>query len=495
MVARRAFCQTWVACGIAVAPVADLEDLYILDRVTKSTAQRTRYFAGNALLPQGFARNVVIEVDGDGCIAEVGIGAPGDAAALGGVAVPGMPNLHSHAFQRAMAGLAERAGPEGDDFWSWRETMYRFLARLGPDDVEGIAAQLYVELLKHGYTAVAEFHYLHNDYSGAPYAEPAELAHRIIAAAESSGIGLTLLPVLYQASQFGGTPPNQQQRRFVLGTDVFLKMVAALIAHHRPSRQIRIGIAPHSLRAVTPDVLREAVATIGALDPAAPIHIHVAEQAKELRDCVAWSGRRPVEWVLANLPVDARWCLVHCTQSTAAELRALAATRAVVGLCPTTEANLGDGIFPLLAALEAGVSFGIGTDSNVATSPVEELRWLEYVQRLVTRRRNVSEQHHGASTGARLYRCALSGGAQACGRDIGAIAPGRRADILVLDPDHPALFGRSGDALLDAWIFASHGNPVRDVMVGGRWVVRDGVHCRERAIAEAYRATLARLAS
>jgi formimidoylglutamate deiminase len=465
----------------------------MLQGVSESIADRTRYFAASALLPQGFASDVVIEVDGAGDIVEARPGARGDAVALRGVAVPGMPNLHSHAFQRAMAGLAERAGPEGDDFWSWREIMYRFLATLGPDDVESVAAQLYVELLKQGYTAVAEFHYLHNDIQGRPYADPAELAHRIVAAAATSGIGLTLLPVLYQASQFGGAPPSEGQRRFVLSTDVLMAMTAGLMRRHSGSRQIRIGVAPHSLRAVAPDALSEAVAAMGALDPTAPIHIHVAEQVKELEDCLAWSGRRPVEWVLENLPVDRRWCLVHCTQSSATELRALAASRAVVGLCPTTEANLGDGIFPLRAYLDAGGVLGIGGDANVATSPVEELRWLEYGQRLVTRCRNVSERDRGASTGAGLYRRALAGGAQACARNIGAIARGHRADIVVLDPDHPALSGRGADALLDAWIFTSSGNPVRDVMVGGEWVVRDGVHCREQAVAAAYRTALAQL--
>jgi formimidoylglutamate deiminase len=459
--------------------------------VSPSTA--TRYVAESALLPQGFAENVAIEVDNAGRITAVAPGAPGPGTVLRGVAVPGMPNLHSHAFQRAMAGLAERAGPEGDDFWSWRETMYRFLARLGPDEVEAIAAQLYVELLKQGYTAVAEFHYLHNDPSGKPYADPAELAHRIVAAAVSSGIGLTLLPVLYQTSQFGGAPPTDGQRRFVLGTEVFLELVSRLIARHGRDPQLRIGVAPHSLRAVTPEALREAVAGANALDATAPIHIHVAEQVKELQDCLAWSGKRPIQWLLEHAPIDARWCLVHGTQSSEGELRALAATRAVVGLCPTTEANLGDGIFPLPAWLESGGTFGIGTDSNVARSPIEELRWLEYVQRLVARRRNIGERRPGASTGAARYRRALAGGAQASGRAIGAIEPGRRADIVLLDPDHPALFGRSGDTLIDAWIFAASGNPVRDVMVGGRWVVRDGVHCREAAIADAYRAAIARL--
>ena len=460
-----------------------------------SPSTATRYVAESALLPQGFAATVAIEVDGEGRIAAVEPGTQKPGAVLRGVAVPGMPNLHSHAFQRAMAGLAERAGPEGDDFWSWRETMYRFLARLGPEEVEAIAAQLYVELLKQGYTAVAEFHYLHNDPGGTPYADPAELAHRIVAAAAASGIGLTLLPVLYQTSQFGGAPPTEGQRRFVLGTENFLELVSRLIAQHGSDPQIRIGVAPHSLRAVTPEALREGLAGANALDATAPIHIHVAEQVKELRDCLAWSGKRPIEWLLEHAPVDARWCLVHGTQSSEAELRALAATHAVIGLCPTTEANLGDGIFPLPLWLEAGGAFGIGTDSNVARSPVEELRWLEYVQRLVTRRRNIGERRPGASTGAALYRRALAGGAQAAGRAIGAIEVGRRADIVLLDADHPALVGRSGDTLIDAWIFAASDNPVRDVMVGGRWVVRDGVHGRETRIANAYRAAIARLSA
>jgi formimidoylglutamate deiminase len=463
--------------------------------VSQSTPERVRYLARCALLPQGFTDDVVIEVDSHGWITSVDTGLAGDAAPLRGIAVPGMPNLHCHAFQRAMAGLTERAGPVGDDFWSWRETMYRFLARLGPDDVEVIAAQLYVELLKQGYTAVSEFHYLHRDPQGRAYADRAELAHRIIAAARTSGIGLTLLPVLYQASGFGGAPPTEGQRRFVLGTEAFLDLVGGLFVGYGRDPQIRIGIAPHSLRAVSLEALRQVVAAISSLDPTVPIHVHVAEQAKEVDDCLAWSGRRPVEMLLERAPVDARWCLVHCTQSTPAELRGLAESGAVVGLCPTTEANLGDGIFPLLAYVAAGGHFGIGTDSNVSTSPVEELRWLEYAQRLTTRRRHVSEPRPGAATGASLYRRALGGGAQAAGRPIGVIAPGRRADIVVLDPEHPVLCGRSEDELLDSWVFAAGGNPVRHVMVGGHWLVRDGRHHRENDIADAYRGAIARLAS
>ncbi len=452
------------------------------------------YFAENALLPTGWAHDVVIEVDGAGNISAVRDGAPsGDALRLSGPVVPGMIDLHSHAFQRAMAGLAERAGPEGDNFWSWREVMYRFLARLNPADVEAIAAQLYIELLKHGYTTVVEFHYLHNNPDGAPYETRAELADRIVAAAGAAGIGLTLLPVLYQTSTFGGAAPTSGQRRFVMASEAFIAMVERLAHRHRRDSQIRIGVAPHSLRAVPPESLKAAIGAMNTLDPKAPIHIHVAEQTKEVDDCIAWSGKRPVDWLLENASVGPRWCLVHCTHMTDAETRALAASGAVVGLCPTTEANLGDGLFRLPQYLAAGGRFGIGTDSNVATSPIEELRWLEYGQRLHARARNLTEKTIGASTGANLYRRALDGGAQASGRDVGAIAAGRRADFVVLDAEHPSLVGRRDDQLLDSWIFSGNSSPVLDVMVGGHWVVREGRHAHEEQAAVSYRRTVARL--
>jgi formimidoylglutamate deiminase len=452
------------------------------------------YFAETALLPTGWAARVRFEVDTAGDLAAVTANAPPDGASrLHGVAVPGMPDLHSHAFQRAMAGLGERVGPGGDSFWSWRDVMYRFLAKLSPDDIEAIAAQLYVELLKHGYTAVAEFHYLHNDPAGGAYETRAELAERILAASGAAGIGLTLLPVLYQTSQFGGKPPTEGQRRFVLSTADFLGLVEKLVHRHRRDKQVRVGIAPHSLRAAPPDALRETLAAVRKFDAAMPVHIHAAEQTREVEDCIAWSGKRPVEWLLDEVGIDKRWCLVHATHMTADETNRLAASGAVAGLCPTTEGNLGDGLFPLPAFLDAGGAFGVGSDSNVATSPVEELRWLEYGQRLITRTRNLAEKAVGASTGAGLFRRALAGGALALGRPIGALAPGMRADIVVLDPDHPALYGRSGDTLLDSWIFSGNANPVRDVIVGGQTVVRDGVHPHEEQALADYRRAVARL--
>ena len=428
-------------------------------------------------------QRVLIDVSADGRIASVAPQSTETAERITGLTVPGMPNLHSHAFQRAMAGLAERAGPDGDNFWRWREVMYRFLAALTPDDIEAIAAQLYVECLQHGYTSIAEFHYLHNAPDGSRYADPAELSHRIIAAAHEAGIDLTLLPVLYCHSQFGGAAPTDAQRRFILTPDAYARLLQSLGDTH-------LGIAPHSLRAVTAEELADAISIAGDR----PIHIHVAEQEKEVADCIAWSGARPVAWLLDRAPVDHRWCLVHATHMDASELHRLAASAAVAGLCQTTEANLGDGIFPLRAFLAEGGRFGIGSDSNVCSSPVEELRWLEYVRRLETRARNVTETRVGASVAAGLYTRALAGGAQALGRGASAIAPGAGADLVVLDTGHPSLVGKRGDTILDAWLFSGNCTPVRDVMVGGQWVVRDGVHRAQQHIADRFARVMRRLA-
>ena len=454
----------------------------------------TILFADRALLPEGWARDVLFEVSAAGDLAAVTVGASADGAErLAGPAIPGMPNLHGHAFQRAMAGLAERAGPgdhgsPGDDsFWTWREVMYDFVARLDPAAIEAIATQLYIEMLKSGYTAVAEFHYLHHRPDGRPYDDPAETSRRILAAAESAGIGLTHLPVLYAHGGFGGQPPGEGQRRFLHDLDGFARLIERLSGDCAGHPGRRLGIALHSLRAVTPEQLLGAVAALDGLDATAPIHIHVAEQIKEVEDCLAWSGARPVEWLLANAGLGPRWCAVHATHMTAAETRGLATSGAVAGLCPTTEANLGDGLFPLAAFLGHGGVLGIGSDSHISVSPIEELRWLEYGQRLATRRRNVVATCAAPNVGAALYRAALTGGARACGRPIGALAPGRRADLVVLDGGHPALIGRDGDVLLDSLVFAGNVSPVRDVMVGGRWVVREGRHPGEARALAAYR--------
>jgi formimidoylglutamate deiminase len=406
-----------------------------------------------------------------------------------------MPNLHCHAFQRAMAGLAERSGPAGDDFWSWREVMYRFLDQLDPAQIEAIAAGLYLEMVKAGYTAVAEFHYLHNDPGGAAYANPAELSERIIAAAARAGIRLTLLPVLYQTANFGGVPPTAGQRRFVKTSEAFIDLLERLEAMRRRQDGFRLGLAPHSLRAVPPAALGDAVTALDRIDPSAPIHIHVAEQEKEVRGCLAWSGARPVRWLLDHAAVDRRWVLVHATHMEPEETRALAASGAVAGLCPTTEGNLGDGFFPLRDYLADGGRFGIGTDSNMAVDPTEELRWLHYGQRLQRERRSLELDPPGTSPGAVLWRQALAGGAQALGQAIGGLAPGHAADLIVLDDDHPVLIGRHDDVALDSLVFAAARGAVRDVMIGGRWVVRDGRHSEEERITDAYRRVVAELAS
>ena len=454
----------------------------------------TTLFAESALLPGGWARDVLFEIAGDGSLAAVTPDAAGGDLAryahrAAGPVLPGMPNLHSHAFQRAMAGLTERAGGAGEDsFWTWRRVMYDFVGRLTPGQVEAIAAQLYVEMLKAGYTAVGEFHYLHHNADGRPYADPAEMSERIVRAARATGIGLTLLPVLYACGGFGGRPAGPGQRRFLHDLDGFLALVCGLIERHGRDPQLRVGIAPHSLRAVTPELLAGAVAGLAGIDAAAPVHIHVAEQTEEVEECIAWSGQRPVEWLLDHAPVGAHWCLVHATHMTEAETGRLAASGAVAGLCPTTEANLGDGLFPAREYLRRGGAIGIGSDSHVSVSPVEELRWLEYGQRLVHRRRNLL-----AGSGAALYRAALVGGAWALGRPVGKLAAGCRADLVVLDAERPTLVGKSGDTLLDALVFAGNDNLVRDVMVGGRWLVEDGHHVAEHAVLARYRAALAEL--
>lgn len=438
------------------------------------------FFAPYARLENGWARDVRFLVDAKGDIAAVAADSPrGQAALLPGHVLPGMPNLHSHAFQRAMAGLTERSAPGDDDFWSWRETMYGFLAKLTPRDLEAIATQLYVELVKNGFTSIAEFHYVHADPKGAPYETVTEMSDRLIASASAAGIGVTMLPVVYRAGGFGGTALSDRQKRFALAEDRFADLYERLARRHRNDPNVRVGLAPHSLRAVPPEHLTRTVDMARKLDASAPIHIHISEQPKEVADCVAWSKTTPIAWLAANAPVDEAWCLVHATHATPEEVATMARRGAVVGLCPTTEANLGDGIFPLPEFAAQGGRFGIGTDSNVCASPVEELRWLEYGLRLTRLKRNVAAKAAGGSTGAYLFDRAAEGGAQACGRKVGKLAVGWRADFVVLDPAHPSLLARDGEAIVDSWLFAGNANPVRDVVVGGDWIVRDGHHRHE----------------
>lgn len=452
-----------------------------------------RLFAAHALLADGWSRDVLIEADDAGAVVAATSGAaPGAAERAAGPVIPGMPNVHSHAFQRAMAGLAEHRGAVGgDSFWTWRDTMYRFVQRLTPDDARAIAKHLYIELLKHGYTAVAEFQYVHNAPDGTPYADQAVMSLAHVCAAHEAGIGLTLLPVLYAHGGFGGVPLGPLQARFRSTPESVLRTIERLRAERDPN--LAVGAGAHSLRAASPPLLAALTEGLAQIDPAAPFHMHVAEQTKEVDDCVAWSGQRPVAWLLDHAPVSPRWCLVHCTHLDGVELARLARSGAVAGLCPTTEANLGDGLFPLGDYIAAGGRFGVGSDSHVARDPAEELRWLEYGQRLIRRERNVAASDARPSVGASLWCAAAPGGAQALGVAAGTIAPGRRADLVVLDAAHDDLAERTGDEILDAFVFAGGEAMVRDVMVGGRWVVRDRRHPGEETAAGAYRAAAARL--
>ncbi|WCE03439.1 formimidoylglutamate deiminase [Pseudoxanthomonas sp. JBR18] len=452
------------------------------------------FWIDHALLPDGWARQVRLAAR-DGRIVEVTPGQrPGPEDIRVEVAVPGLGNLHSHAFQRAMAGLTEATSAGavaagGDSFWSWRELMYRFQDRLDPDSFQAIAEQAYVEMLEVGFTRVGEFHYLHHAPDGRPYADPAEMCARVAAAAQASGIGLTLLPVFYAHADFGGVPPSPAQRRMLHDLDGFTRLLERAGDALAPLGDAVLGVAPHSLRAVTPGEL-------AALLPLTegPIHLHIAEQLREVQACLDWSGQRPVQWLLEHAPVDARWCLVHATHVEPAELQGIVEAGAVVGLCPITEANLGDGIFPMRDFARAGGRFGVGSDSNVLIDAAEELRLLEYGQRLVSRGRNVLAQGEGVSSGRWLFDGALRGAVQALGV-AGGLQAGASADLVALDLRHPALQAREGDAWLDGWIFAARQGAVRDVWRQGRHVVRDGQHLQRAGVAKRYAAALAHLLS
>lgn len=446
-------------------------------------------WARSALLPSGWHSNVRMTL-AKGRIFEV---VPGVAPAAGddicGIALPGLSNVHSHAFQRGLAGLTERRGPAEDSFWTWREVMYRFLDRLEPDDVEALTAQAYVEMLETGFTRVGEFHYLHRRPDGGDYDDVAELAARVAAAAHCTGIGLTLLPVFYAHGGFGGAAATPGQRRFLSTRDSFQRLFEASAAIVGQLDGARLGVAPHSLRAVTPDEL----ACIVGLGAGLPVHIHASEQAAEVADCLSWSGCRPVEWLLDHMPVDPRWTLIHATHLTAAEAQGLTAAGAAVGLCPITEANLGDGIFPADPFLHLDGRFGIGTDSNVLIDAAAELRMLEYSQRLQAQRRNILAMQEGSSTGGSLFRRALVGGATSLGGGEAGLMPGADADIVALDDDHVCVSGLQGDSLLDAWIFSGRAGLVDRVWARGRLVVRDGRHVAAEAVGSRYRQAMARM--
>lgn len=436
------------------------------------------YFASRALLPTGWAHNVRLEVDAHGQLAQVTPNTDSDGCLrLHGDVVPGMPNLHSHAFQRAMAGLAEVAGNPQDSFWTWRDLMYRLVQRLTPEQVGVIARQLYIEMLKGGYTQVAEFHYLHHTPEGKAYVDRGEMTGRLSEAALQAGIGMTLLPVLYSYAGFGAQPAQAGQRRFIQSAESYLEqqqVIARQLAGQPLQNQ---GLCFHSLRAVELGQMQQILA---ASDQTLPVHIHIAEQQKEVNDCLAWSGQRPVAWLYEHLPVDSRWCLVHATHLDREELEQLARSKAVAGLCPTTEANLGDGIFPGDSYLHHQGRWGIGSDSHVSLNVVEELRWFEYGQRLRDQRRNCLTTPEQPAVADVLYQQALRGGAQACGTAIGKLAVGYRADWLVLDGDDPYLASAPDASILNRWLFAGGKEQIRDVFVAGRQVIEQGRHALQQ---------------
>ena len=439
-----------------------------------------------AWLPGGWASDVRVTIDA-GRIAAV---ATGTAVQSGderhAIALPGLANLHCHGFQRGMAGLSEFRGAPDDDFWSWREIMYRFLDRLTPDSIAAINALAFVEMMESGFTRVAEFHYLHNDADGHRYADPAETAGSVVAAAEQSGIGLTLLPVFYARGDFGGAPPAPGQRRFLSDVDSFATLVEASRA--KLPADAGFGIAPHSLRAVT----AEELTAILPLADGGPVHIHAAEQMREVEASVAWSGQRPVEWLLNHADVDARWCLIHATHLIDDECDRLAVSGAVAGLCPVTEANLGDGIFPADRYLAAGGMIGIGTDSNILIDAAGELRAIEYSQRLRDRRRALLGSEAVPSVGERLFSEALAGGARATDAGTG-IAAGQPADLFTLSAHDPAFAGADSRTILDRWIFAARSSAVDCVWRGGRKWVSGGRHVARDAVADRYRAAVTAL--
>ena len=450
-------------------------------------------FAADALLPSGWSRDVLLEWDEHGTLTRVQPDAKREGTQAAGPLLPGMANVHSHAFQRAMAGLAEVRGHATDDFWTWREEMYRLVTRLTPEDVEAIARHLYVELLEHGYTSVGEFHYLHRDPEGREYSQRTEMCDRIVAAAGASGIALTLLPVLYAYGGFGHRPLGPAQKRFAGDVAFVMDLVRELADFHLPHPVLKLGVAPHSVRAVDALMLTELAAEAARLDPALPIHMHISEQSGEVFECQDTHGTTPLDWVADLVAIDSRWTFVHATHLTQLEMRRLGETGARVALCPVTEGNLGDGIFDFAPWFEAGRPWCIGGDSHVAVNPFDELRALEYSQRLRRRVRNVASSEQFPDVAANLWSGAARDGAVALAQPSGMLAPGSRADLVVLDVGASDYEGLDAGARLGVAMFGPRGAAVRDVYVAGKQVVADGFHPDREQAAAAFRAALARL--
>ncbi|WP_448553977.1 formimidoylglutamate deiminase [Thalassotalea montiporae] len=456
-----------------------------------------KLFAKQVLTSKGWQENQIITIE-NGLITAMVEGCESGADVIKGIVIPGMVNCHSHAFQRAFAGFSEQGsensqGDMKDSFWTWRNIMYQFLEQLTVDDAKLIAEQLYIEMVKQGYTRVAEFHYLHHDPQGHVHAKPAAMAEAIFNAAKVSGIGLTMLPVLYRFSGFGEQTPNDGQKRFIHSMNAFNALVDDCFALAERQPNSNVGIAPHSLRAVDKSSLLEAVSYVRSKDKHAPIHIHIAEQQKEVNDCLAHYEKRPVQWLLDNAELDQHWCLIHATHIDAKERQGIVASGAIAGICPTTEANLGDGIFPTTEFINEHGSWAIGSDSHISVSPVEELRWLEYAQRLTKQQRAVLATSQTPSVGQYLWQAAAKGGAQSTSSNTGELAVGKQADLLVLDEAKLSVYASGAKYCLDSLVFATHANAIADVMVNGQWVVTDGKHPNEQATHEKFSALLARL--
>lgn len=450
-----------------------------------------KLYAERVLLASGWQSKQTLTIE-NGIIVDIASGKAENAECVGTV-IPGMVNCHSHAFQRAFAGFSEQGSEGQDSFWTWRNVMYQFLATLTAEDAQIIATELYIEMLKAGYTRVAEFHYLHHDINGQHYENLATMAEAIFTASKHSGIGLTLLPVLYQYSGFGQLPPNYGQKRFINQIDTFNTLVSDCYQLSQKYTNTNVGIAPHSLRAVDKASLNKAVEHVRSLDSNAPIHIHIAEQQKEVDDCLKHYQQRPVQWLLNNCTLDQHWCLIHATHITEQECNDLITSKAIAGICPTTEANLGDGVFPTTEFLAQGGSIAIGSDSHISINPVEELRWLEYAQRLVKQQRALLATKEQPSVGQNLWTHTAKIGAQSTNSNVGELAIGKQADLLVLNENKLSLFAAKNAHVLDSLIFATQGNVINDVMVNGQWCVRNGQHPLEQEAAQAFTKLLNRV--
>ncbi|KGJ95985.1 formimidoylglutamate deiminase [Thalassotalea sp. ND16A] len=448
-----------------------------------------KLFAANILLADGWQQDKTLHID-NGVLVNITDGKYDDAEIAEGAVLPGMVNCHSHAFQRGFAGFSEQGSESGDSFWTWRKIMYQFLDNISTEQAEIIAKQLYIEMLKAGYTRVAEFHYLHHQKSGDVHNQLAAMAKAVFNAAKVSGIGITMLPVMYRFSGFGPLAPNAGQKRFINSIEQFNQLVSDCFELAALQGNANVGIAPHSLRAVDKASLMAAVSHVRSLDDKAPVHIHIAEQQKEVQDCVAHYGKRPVQWLLDNVELDQHWCLIHATHIDDSEIAGMIASKAIAGICPTTEANLGDGIFPTTQFMADGGQVAIGSDSHISVSAIEELRLLEYSQRLLRQQRAILATSDTKSVGQNLWQHTARAGALSTNSNTGELALGKQADLLVLDNQQSKLFANQNQFIIDSMIFASQQNPIKDVMVNGQWVIVDGQHEQQQQSAANFAETL-----